>query len=103
MDQVAKPAPAQVHVMDGRAVALSTEVAEFFGKQHKNVLRDIREFLERNPEARLNFEPSTRTTASGEEPYFVMTRAGFSMIALAFTGEKAEKFRIAYVEVARTA
>lgn len=34
-----------VTLMDGKAVTTSLKVAEVFGKEHKNVLRDIENLL----------------------------------------------------------
>jgi Rha family phage regulatory protein len=99
---VATPALA---VVDGIATVSSLEVARHFGKMHKNVLRDI-EALAAFCDAefhRLNFEPMIReyaigkgATASG--PTYNLTRDGFALLAMGFTGEKAVAFKVAYIK-----
>ncbi|KAK0039551.1 Rha family transcriptional regulator [Biomphalaria pfeifferi] len=45
-----------------------------------------------------NFRPSTYQNSRNQtQPMYVLTRSGFAMIALGFTGEKAIKFREAYI------
>ena len=56
----------------------SLEVAELTGKEHKNVLADIRNILSQMDEiSRLNFQPSTYTSDRGKEyPMFNLTKEG---------------------------
>ncbi len=80
----------------------SLDVAQKFGKMHKNVLRAI-EKLECSPEfARLNFEPSKYDVEGGkdavrEEKMYLITRDGFSFLAMGFTGKKAAIWKEAYI------
>lgn len=81
----------------------SRKVAAVFRKQHRNVLRDIRNLVESAPNdfARLNFEQcySNNDLANGKpEPYFTITRDGFALLAMGFTGKKALAFKVAYIE-----
>lgn len=73
-------------------------VAEIFQKDHKNVLRDIQN-LECSPEFReLNFELSSyKTSQNKSQPMYFITKDGFMMLAMGFTGEKAAKFREAFI------
>ena len=82
-----------------QAVTTSLQVAEVFGKEHKNVLRDINNLnLDR-----LNFE---QMFSQGVEPdsygrdrkVFYMNRDGFTLLAMGFTGKKALEFKIRYIE-----
>jgi hypothetical protein len=59
----------------------SRDVADFFGKDHKNVLRDIREIIENSPKTgQPNFRQSSFTNDQMREmPCFTMTRDGFSV------------------------
>jgi Rha family phage regulatory protein len=86
-------------VVNGRPMAKSTDVAEYFGKQHKNVLRDISNLQEHLGEfGRLNFEPTSYIdTFNREQPIVEMTKDGFTFLAMGFTGEKAYQFKIAYI------
>lgn len=90
---------------DGQALTTSREVADYFGKAHKNIVRDIRNTLEQlnqSPEgaefSRLNFEPRNYTDERGkQQPLYVLTRDGFTLLAMGFTGAKALQFKVAYI------
>jgi len=72
------------------------KIADHFGKQHKNVLRRVNNLIEKG---RLNLEPSYYLDEFGrKQKYYVLDRKSFSTVVLGFTGEKAEDFRIEYVE-----
>ena len=70
-----------------------------FSKQHKNLLRDI-DNLEIPLEFReLNFEPSNYLSKQAKEmPMFYMTRDGFVLLMMGFTGKKAMSLKIRYIE-----
>lgn len=76
-------------------------VAEKFGKNHKHVLESIRELVRGCAEksADLMFAESTYiNTQNGQEyPMFIMNRDGFTLLAMGFTGEKALKFKLEYI------
>jgi len=79
---------------------LSTQVAEKFGKNHKNVLRDIKNLISTVDAEfnRLNFEPVEYRDEKGESrPAYILTEAGFSLLVMGFTGEEAVKWKIAYI------
>lgn len=101
---------------DGVPVTTSRVVAEQFGKQHKNILRDIEALI-----SQLRSEPSTSSTESrfglstaafaeenfllttyrdstGRElPMYLLTRDGFTLLAMGFTGARAVQFKVAYI------
>jgi len=90
-----------VSIVNNQPRAMSTDVAEFFGKEHFNILRDIREIKANCPESfdALNFESVEYVDAKGEKrPAYSMTRDGFTLLAMGFTGEKALQFKLAYIE-----
>lgn len=76
----------------------SLVIAEMFQKEHKNVLRSI-EDLECSDEFRaLNFELSSYKTLQNKKmPMYYITKDGFMMLAMGFTGEKAAKFRERFI------
>lgn len=76
----------------------SKNVAEAFGKEHKNVIRDIRELDCSMEFARLNFEPNEINTFLGQETseYF-MTRDGLAFLVMGYRGSKAAEFKEAYI------
>lgn len=83
--------PSIVRVGTGRVFATSLDVADYFGKQHFNVLQDIDRVLAEAPEASLNFQVCTYRAERGGRSYrkFEMDRDGFTLLAMGFTGPKA--------------
>ena len=84
--------------------ASSVDVAAHFGKSHKNVLSQIRNILKACPEewGRLNFQLISNITdlghATRKDPAYSMTRDGFTLLAMGFTGSKALQFKLAWLE-----
>ena len=77
----------------------SLAVAKAFGKMHKHVLRDIRALIEADNEfGRTNFGPSTYLNEQKhKQPMYLMTRDGFSLLVMGYTGELAMQFKVAYI------
>ena len=81
----------------------SLYVAQFFEKEHKNVLRDIARLTDSTSGlskefARLNFEPSSYTNSQNKkQPCYMMTRDGFTMLVMGYTGQKAMRFKELYI------
>lgn len=80
-------------------VVTSLDIAETFGKRHDNVLKDIRE-LECSDNFRfLNFEESFYVNQQNRrQPMYYITRDGFTLLAMGYTGEKAMKFKEGYIK-----
>ncbi len=83
----------------GIAKVDSMAVADAFGKEHRNVIRAIKE-LDCSEEFRLlNFEQSSYINAQGhKQPCYNMTRDGFTFLAMGFTGKKAARFKELYIK-----
>mgnify|MGYP004458942613 CR=1 FL=1 len=79
-------------------VVTSLDVAETFEKEHRRVLQDIRD-LKCSEEFRLhNFVQSNYVNEQGHsQSMFIMTRDGFTLLAMGYTGEKAMQFKEAYI------
>lgn len=101
------PVPAEnpIHVEflpDGRTpVVSSREVAARFGKKHKNVLQDIERLRGQLPVEYhgLNFQPVGYLDAKGESRRaFALTRDGFTLLAMGFTGAPAVAWKLKYIE-----
>ena len=81
----------------------SQYVAQFFEKEHKNVLADIRRILAPDSGAseefgRLNFQPTTYTDVwNRKQVAYMMTRDGFTMLAMGYSGKKAMRFKELYI------
>lgn len=81
------------------SVVSSLDVAETFGKEHKHVLRDIRELHCSEEFRQSNFEQSKYTNEQNhQQPMYYMTRDGFTILAMGYSGEKAMKFKEAYIK-----
>lgn len=81
-----------------RAVCTSLDVAETFGKAHYNVLRDIRALGCSEEFNRFNFESISYVDAMNREQKAVaMTRDGFTLLVMGYTGDAAMKFKEAYI------
>lgn len=79
----------------------SLDVARVFEKQHKHVIRDIERILDEADSkfTEPNFGLSHYKDRSGKRnKQFRMTRKGFSLLAMGFTGKKAMDFKVAYIE-----
>ena len=89
--------------LKGVGVTRSFMVAEIFDRRHDNVLRDINN-LHCSDDFRLrNFEEKLKTTDLGhgrqrEDPYYEITKDGFSFLVMGYTGEKAAKFKEDFIE-----
>lgn len=85
---------------DGIVMIDSRDVARIFAKQHKNVLRDIENIRQTQIEfGQLNFEPAKyMDRGKHPRPCYYMTRDGFTFLVMSYTGEKADKFKIAYIQ-----
>lgn len=77
----------------------SVLVAKNFGKEHKNVIRTIRDLMTAQNSAVLGmFEESTYLNEQNKkQPMFVMNRDGFTLLAMGFTGKQAMDFKLDYI------
>lgn len=81
----------------GKVLTTSLKVAETFGKEHKNVLKDIKELNCSEKYRRLNFEPTSfKDIWNRGQPMYVMTRDGFTILTMGYTGAKAMEFKDGY-------
>ena len=88
-----------VAVKDGKVVTTSLKIAEVFRKRHTEVLRAIRELECPADFAGRNFASGSYRDANNQErPMYEITRDGFTLLVMGFTGEKAMEFKIAYIE-----
>lgn len=91
-----------VSVKDGKVFANSRDVAEFFGKQHKHVLDAIDAIKEEAPTIEPIFRPIETNVKVGfgfrKVRAYDMTRDGFTLLAMGFTGKKALQFKLQYIE-----
>lgn len=83
---------------NGNDVTTSLIVAQVFGKEHKNVLRDIESLSCSEDFNRLNFERITYKDARNrEQTAYEMTKDGFSFLVMGYTGAKAGEFKKRFI------
>jgi Rha family phage regulatory protein len=82
-----------------RTVVSSLDIAETFGKEHRRVLQDIREIGCSEGFRLHNFVQSSYENSQGkQQPMFLVTRDGFVLLAMGYTGELAMRFKEAYIK-----
>lgn len=104
-----------VEVKNEKAVVSSLQVAEKFGKEHKNVLQAIRQIIE-DSKYEVDEESSIlsrRTNDAASQHFFkgyykstqgkrvqcyYMDRDGFAFLVMGFTGKKANAWKWKYIE-----
>ena len=102
---IATPVAPVVSIIDGQAVTTSLEIARVFDKRHDSVIRSI-ELLrsECGENHHHNFVETVteRENPSGGAPIlskaYHLTRDGFTLLAMGFTGAKALQFKLAYIQ-----
>lgn len=93
-----------VQIHNNQAVTTSEFIAKAFGKAHKNVLAKIDELLTQVPDSfgKLNFKPtekvSKQTFGERKERAYELTKDGFMLLVMGFTGKAAMSIKIAYIE-----
>lgn len=84
---------------NGEPVASSRDVAERFGKEHKDVLRSIKNLTAQNCALLKMFHKTEYTTAQNKKAtMYLMNRDGFSLLAMGFTGKEAVQWKLKYIE-----
>lgn len=90
-----------VFIKNDKAVCSSLQVAEKFNKNHFHILRDIETKIIGIVEesfAKSNFGLSEYKDKSGKSnKMYFMTRDGFSLLAMGFTGKKAMEWKVEYI------
>ncbi len=103
----------QFGTQNNQIFCTSLDVAKVFGKRHDHVLRDIENILNDLREIGtsqdlLNFgevvriskttNPKNGKLVNRKMPMYNLTRDGFSLLAMGFTGKKALQFKIAFIK-----
>lgn len=84
-----------------RIVVTSLDVAETFEKEHYHVMENIREIQSKisTPEfSGLFYEDEYKASNGKKNPMYLMTRDGFTLLVMGYTGEKAMKFKLSYIK-----
>ena len=81
-------------------VVTSLDVSETFEKEHRNVLADIRNIQSEISTAEFSalfFEDEYKASNGKKNPMYYMNRDGFTLLVMGYTGEKAMRFKLAYI------
>lgn len=78
-------------------LADSREIAEHFEKEHRHILESIRAILAAEKSAAKFFFETTYESRGKQYPKYLMNRDGFSLLVMGFTGEKALKWKLEYI------
>lgn len=94
-----------VIIKNGQAVTDSLTVAEVFGKEHRNVMADIFNQLDKlsiageDEFSALNFQRSTYTNERNRSyDKFEMTEDAFALIAMSYVTPEAMKFKVKFLQ-----
>ena len=89
----------KVENRNGEVWTSSRNVSEVFGKQNKNVNQTIANLMAENSAVKNLFVESKYRSSRGRmETEYWMTRDGFSLLAMGFTGRKALQWKLKYIE-----
>ena len=93
----------QLYERKDKIFCSSLQVAQEFHKEHKNVIRDIRELDCSDEFNALNFEQIRRIVDLGEgryrkDPMFLLTRDGFMFLVMGYRGHKAAAIKEEYIK-----
>lgn len=99
-----------VEIIHKQATTTSLKVAEYFGKEHAKVVKDIDRIIadcaemasEQETPKVASLEMFRKSTYEVEGqlrkyPMYYMNRDGFTLLAMGFTGRKALKFKLDYI------
>ncbi|EAV9659873.1 Rha family transcriptional regulator, partial [Campylobacter coli] len=88
-----------LNIKENKVFINSLDLAKVFNKNHKDVLETTKN-QPQNDFTESNFILSTYKDKKGElRPCYNLTRDGFSLLVMGFTGEKAYKWKIEFIKV----
>lgn len=88
-----------VFIENNRTVTDSLSIAETFGKNHKDVLRDIRNLECSEEFGQRNFAHTPYVHEQNGQEYhkYLITQDGFSFLVMGYTGKEAARFKEMYI------
>lgn len=87
-----------VVINNNQIVVSSKDIADHFGKQHKDVLENIHNILAAENSATKFYQETTYQNRGKDYKEYLMNRDGFSLLAMGFTGKKALQWKLKYIE-----
>ena len=87
-----------VQIKNDVVFADSLQIAEHFDKRHDNVIMSIEKFP-KDEFSRLNFKESKYINERGKTyKMYLLTKDGFAMLVMGFTGKKAYEWKLKYIQ-----
>lgn len=89
-----------IEMKNGTMTVTSKQISENFGKVHRQVMRDIRELSAKLGDlGESNFVLSSYTSEQNKVlPCYNITRDGFSLLVMGFTGDEALTWKVKYLQ-----
>ncbi|HFS5121559.1 TPA: Rha family transcriptional regulator [Campylobacter jejuni] len=88
----------ELEVANDQVTTTSLDIAAVFNKRHDNIIAKIGTFP-KDSFTDLNFKASKYIDSTGRIlPCYKITRDGFSLLVMGFTGEKAYKWKIEFIK-----
>ncbi|EAK6256290.1 hypothetical protein B9000_07340 [Campylobacter coli] len=88
----------ELEVANDQVTTTSLDIAAVFNKRHDNIIAKIETFP-KDSFTDLNFKVSKYIDSTGRIlPCYKITRDGFSLLVMGFTGEKAYKWKILFIK-----
>ena len=87
--------------IDGELVVTSRQIAVDFEKEHKNIIRDIENLIKEDSSILSNallIESDYTNSNNRKFKEYLLTRDGFSLLVMGFTGSKALQWKLKYIE-----
>ena len=93
----------EIQIVNDRITTTSLAVSNVFEKNHRDVLRSIKDLEIPDDYRERNFAPTFREVPGPngsirKEPIILITRDGFTILAMGFNGKRAMEFKIRYIE-----
>jgi len=82
---------------EGKPVTTSLLIAEKFEKRHDNIMRDIKNLECSDEFSLLNFQKRDYENRGQKYPMCLITRDGFALLAMGFTGKKVMAWKEKYI------
>lgn len=84
---------------NGKLLASSREIAKNFDKEHKHVMEAARNLMAENSAVKSMVMENEYVNSRGQTfPEYLLTRDGFTLLAMGFTGKKALEWKLKYIK-----
>ena len=88
----------EIKYENDQLLVTSLQVAKDFSKEHKSVLRSIENLVAQNCATKNLFYETDYENRGKKYPMYLMTRDGFTLLAMGFTGKDALEWKMKYIQ-----